>query len=171
MTYQPREDSYFLRDYVEGLDLEGKEVLDMGTGSGILAVTAAEEGAEVVAADIDPEALEEARKNAEEHGVNSSIEFIESDLFENVEGEFNLVVFNPPYLPGENYSELEGGETGIELTRRFLEEVADYLAENGEVVFVASSKADTGGLKQEFGLELVGERKLWFETLYLFKSD
>ncbi|MFB6190364.1 MAG: HemK2/MTQ2 family protein methyltransferase [Candidatus Nanohaloarchaea archaeon] len=170
MTYQPREDSLLLDSYLEDRVLEGKKVLDMGTGSGILAVTAAEQGAEVTAVDIDPEALEDAREHAREESTEG-IEFVESDLFENVDSKFDLIIFNPPYLQGEDYLALEGGEKGIELTSDFLEQAPDYLEEGGEVVFVASSRADTDSLREEFDLEQVGERKLWFETLYLFKSD
>lgn len=171
MTYQPREDSLLLDSYLEERDLDGSKVLDMGTGSGILAVTAAENGAEVTATDIDPDALQEAREYAREMGVEDSIDFVESDLFENVSGNFDLVVFNPPYLQGENYLALEGGEKGIELTVEFLEAAEDYLRKDGKAVFIASSRSDVGSLRQEFDLEQVGERKLWFETLYLFKSD
>lgn len=171
VTYQPREDSLLLDNYLEEKEIDGKEVLDMGTGSGILAVTAAENGAEVTAVDIDPEALQEAREYAREMEMEESIYFAESDLFENVSSDFDLIVFNPPYLQGENYLALEGGEKGIELTVEFLEAADDYLREDGEVVFVASSRSDVGSLRQKFDLEQVGKRKLWFETLYLFKSD
>lgn len=170
MIYRPREDSYLLRDYIESLELKGKKVLDMGTGTGILAITAAEKGAEVIAADIDPGALEVARENAGEEGFEE-IEFVESDLFENIDSKFDLIVFNPPYLPGNDYRELEGGEAGVELTERFLEEAGDYLEEEGYVVFIGSSRSDIEGLKEKFDLEQIESEKLWFETLYLFKSD
>ncbi|MFB6215986.1 MAG: methyltransferase, partial [Candidatus Aenigmatarchaeota archaeon] len=81
------------------LDVEGRKCLDIGTGSGILAVTMAKKGAEVVAADINPEALEAARDRADQE--DTDIKLVESDLFENIEEEFDLIVFNPPYLPGE----------------------------------------------------------------------
>ncbi|MFB6147795.1 MAG: HemK2/MTQ2 family protein methyltransferase [Candidatus Nanohaloarchaea archaeon] len=169
MTYQPREDSLFLQEYLEEQELAGKKVLDMGTGSGILAVTAAEKEADVTAADIDPGALEDAEELAEEKDVD--VEFVESDLFDNVEGKFDLVVFNPPYLQGDRFNALEGGESGVELTSRFLQQSAEHLEEEGEVIFIASSRSDVDSLQNEFELELLDTRKLWFETLYLFKSD
>ncbi len=171
MTYGPEEDSYFLKERLEQLELEERKVLDMGTGSGILAITAAKEGAEVAAVDIDPGVLEDARRNARETGVEDSIEFIESDLFENVEGRFDFIVFNPPYLPGERYSALDGGETGIELTKQFLEDSGAYLMEDGEVLFLASSRSDFKSLEDDFDIDRIGEKELWFETLYLFRSD
>lgn len=170
MTYQPREDSLLLDSYLREQQLEGKQVLDMGTGSGILAVSAAKKGGDVTAVDIDPEALEDAKEYAKEED-QEGIDFFQSDLFEEVEGKFDLIVFNPPYLQGEDYTVLEGGEQGIELTLEFLDASSDHLREGGEVVFVASSRADIESLGKEYDLEQVGERKLWFETLYLFKSD
>ncbi len=170
MIYRPREDSYLLKEYIESLDLEGKKLLDVGTGTGILAVAAAEKGAEVVASDINPEALEIARENALDREVDDRIEFVESDLFENIEDRFDVIVFNPPYLPGNDYRELEGGKTGVELTERFLEEVGEYLEEGGFTVFIASSRSDIERLGEKFEIEKLDARKLWFETLYLFRN-
>lgn len=170
MIYRPREDSYLLREFIESRDLEGKKVLDMGTGTGILAVAAAKNGAEVVAADINPEAIKTAEEKAREENVAEKIHFVDSDLFESIDSGFDLIVFNPPYLPGEEYKELQGGETGVELTERFLEDVENYLYEEGSAVFIASSRSNTDVLKQRFDLELLESEKLWFETLYLFRN-
>lgn len=171
MTYRPREDSLLLKQRLKELDLEGKRVLDMGTGPGILAVAAAKKAADVVASDVDPGALEDAESYAEEEGVGGSITFVESDLFGDVDGKFDLIVFNPPYLRGDDYLALEGGEGGVELTEKFLEKAQDYLERGGEILFIASSRSGVESLRDRFDLETVAERKLWFETLYLFKSD
>ena len=101
-VYRPAEDSLLLlahaRERVHG------SVLDMGTGSGFLAVEIASEPLvdEVVAVDIDPEAVKESLKRAEEAGVADKIKFVVSDLFRGLEGRrFNWILFNPPYLPSE----------------------------------------------------------------------
>ncbi len=170
-VYSPGEDSFLLENFLEDLELEGKKVLDMGTGSGIQAIKAAEKGADVTAADINPEALEEARENASEKNVEERIDFVESDLFENIEGKFDLIVFNPPYLPGEEGVGDEeiwrGGEKGIEVTERFLSRVEGYLGEEGECLVILSSLAEYNELVERNGLELVEEEKLWFENLYI----
>ena len=75
----------------------GERVLDMGTGSGVNAILAATRGADVVAVDLNPHAVEAARANAERNGVPDRIAISQSDLFENVEGRFDLVVFDPPF--------------------------------------------------------------------------
>ncbi|MFO7794252.1 MAG: HemK2/MTQ2 family protein methyltransferase [Candidatus Nanohaloarchaea archaeon] len=166
MIYEPREDSYMFKEHLEGMDLEGKKVLDMGTGSGILAKTMLDQGAEVTAVDINSEASDQ---------VPEEIRFIESDLFENVEGKFDLIVFNPPYLPGEE--EIEGSETwkggkkGIEVTERFLEEASNYLNRDGKVLTMVSSLADHSDLMKKYDLDIVESKKLPFEEVYLVLKE
>jgi len=173
-VYKPAEDSFLLKNHIKDLDLEGKKVLDMGTGSGILAIEASKEGANVVAADINPEAIDFAINKAKTQGLDENIEFIESDLFKNVESVFEFIFFNPPYLPGQKGIGDEeiwyGGEKGIELTRKFLESSREYLSENGKLFVILSSHADWQPLIDEYDLEIIGSEKLWFETLYLARS-
>lgn len=171
--YQPGEDSFLLLEWLKKQELKEEKLLDMGTGTGILALEAAERGATVTAADIDPEAVETVKDAAEEQGLE--VETVETDLFEKIESRFDLIVFNPPYLPGKEIDEEDrtwrGGEEGIELTERFLREAENYLEKNGRIVFVASSRADLNRLREEFELETVDSTELWFETLYLLKRD
>ena len=91
MIYEPAEDSYLLQKQVKKFVRPGMKVLDIGTGSGILAETAKGLGAEVLAVDVNSESVEYVKKG----GINSIV----SDLFSNVEDKFNLITFNPPYLP------------------------------------------------------------------------
>jgi release factor glutamine methyltransferase len=169
-VYSPGEDTYLLLDYLRQLPVEGS-MLEIGTGSGLIAVEMAKRGWDVTATDINPEAIEEAEERAEDEGVE--IDFRESDLFEEVEGRFDVVVFNPPYLPGpEGVGDEEiwrGGESGIEVSERFLESVEDYLEEDREAYLVASSEAEAGKLVEKYDLERIETEKLWFETLYLLK--
>lgn len=168
MTYPVSEDTLLLESYLEDRDLDGKTVLEVGTGNGLVAVTAAGNGAEVTATDTREEAVEDARERAREAGVD--VRFVESDLFEEVDGSFDMVLFNPPYLPGEDPAgEWGGGPTGVEVTMRFLEQVERYLEAGGEAIFVASSRSDLQSLAEGFRLEELESRELWFETLYLFR--
>jgi len=78
-------------------DIEGKKVADLGTGTGILAIGAALAGAKKVKAfEKDPEALKQAKNNAQKLGVRDFIDFIEADL-EEIEGDFDTVLMNPPF--------------------------------------------------------------------------
>lgn len=175
MVYRPREDSYLLKEFLEKKDLEEKTCLDIGTGSGILAITMAKTGADVTAIDIDPEALEYATERAEEEGLSNEIKFMESNLFENiVRGqEFDLITFNPPYLPKEkgvkNDKTWSGGENGVEATEKFLENVNNYLKDQGEALVILSSHSEIEELIENYSLEVVEKEKTWFETLYIGK--
>ena len=97
-VYQPAEDSYLLQEYVK--EYAFGRVLDMGTGSGIQALTALKRTnvKEVVAVDIDEEAVRRLQQGIKEQRLRK-IKVIKSDLFDRVEGHFNLIIFNPPYLP------------------------------------------------------------------------
>jgi release factor glutamine methyltransferase len=104
--------------------------LEIGTGSGAVAVALAVRGASGTATDLSPRALEIARGNAQRHGVAGRITFVEADLF--VDGRFDLVVSNPPYvttaeletLPPEVKHEprlaLDGGTDGLDAIRRIV---------------------------------------------------
>lgn len=169
-VYPPREDTYFLLEHLEELDFDGKQAIEIGCGNGLVTVKMAEKGAEVTAVDINEEAVEETGKKVKEEGVDGRVTVLESDLFDSVEEKFDLIVFNPPYLPGEETEGDEkwrGGEKGIELTERFLHAASNYLNEGGEILFIASSRSKIEELEKTFDIEVVESRELWFETLYL----
>jgi release factor glutamine methyltransferase len=85
-------------DYLETVKMEGRRVLDMGTGSGIIALRCAARGATVTAADINPDAVATSKSNADRNGL--VIRAVLSDLFDALKGEsFDLIVINPPYYP------------------------------------------------------------------------
>ncbi|MFQ5849478.1 MAG: peptide chain release factor N(5)-glutamine methyltransferase [Candidatus Binatia bacterium] len=129
---------------------EGKiRILDLGTGSGIVAVTLAKErtDVEIWATDLSLGALEVARANAEQHGVQEKIRFVHGDVFKPVEGRdsfFHSVVSNPPYvrrseienLPGEVRDwepklAWDGGPDGLDLCRRIITQGHRYLKDAG----------------------------------------
>lgn len=169
-VYQPGEDSYLLARHVRRL-VRG-EVLDMGTGSGIQAVEAAAKPgvSRVVAVDVNPAAVEAAKRRADGRGVAGKIEFITSDLFEDMEGVFDWIVFNPPYLPGEGGADeasWSGGESGAETVRRFLHDARSHLKKCGSILMVYS---DHTGLGEDdfmgYDVEKLDELHLFFETLF-----
>ena len=134
MIYQPNEDSFLLSKYVKKY-AKGK-VLDIGTGSGILAEAALENTKDVLASDINQEAILYCRKK----GINA----IKSDLFENIKGKFDLIIFNPPYLPYDPDEDYEtslitkGGIKGYEIIERFLRDSKKYLNDDGIILIVIS---------------------------------
>ncbi len=139
-VYPPREDTKLILSVLRNFIKPGILVLDIGTGSGVVGKFAKELGAEVLAVDVNPKAVEEARK--------LGLKAVQSDLFQNVTGKFDLVVFNPPYLelpPEELKGEpielaLHGGKKGREILDRFLDQVGEFLKEGGKVIFLQSER-------------------------------
>jgi release factor glutamine methyltransferase len=132
-------------------------LLDVGTGSGILAITFALEctNLEVVGSDISPEALNLARENAKRHGLEDRIEWIESDLLGGVVGTFDFVVANFPYISTEELPKLapevqhdprlalDGGPEGLAVIRRAVQDMPRVLTDGAFVILeVGSDQAD-----------------------------
>lgn len=137
MIYKPDSDSFLLENEVKKY-AKGKSVLDIGSGSGILAKTALESGAKsVLCNDIDSDAIKFLKRK--------EFNAIQSDLFSNIKGKFDLIVFNPPYLPRDYREDKEsrlattGGKRGDEIIVRFLGAVKRHLTKNGIVLIVISS--------------------------------
>jgi release factor glutamine methyltransferase len=120
--------------------LTGKRVLDIGTGSGILAIYAAELGAaEVVATDIDRHALKNARENVTSHGLSHTIKVIESDMFDKVTGKFDMIIANLPILDS-----FWNDRTGpvADIYQRFIDGLRSRLTPNGVALLGFASFGD-----------------------------
>ena len=163
-VYRPAEDSYLLARHV-ALLVSGN-VLDMGTGSGIQAVTAAmkPEVESVLAVDINPEALREAEKRSDDAGVSGKLSFLHSDLFAEVKGRYDWIIFNSPYLPSEGEADELAWAGGAGLIERFLTEARDHLQPEGSILLIYSSlsEPDLSG----YEIKLLEETVLFFEKLY-----
>jgi len=122
-------------------------LVDVGTGSGVLAITLALERPEleVFALDLSEEALALARENAERLGVLDRVAFRRSDLLEGIEGPFHWVVANLPYIPTSDLNglqrevkydpglALDGGKDGLTIIKRLIESVPGKIASNGMI--------------------------------------
>ncbi len=183
--YPPKEDSFLLAEavseYLENLSDKEKtelKVLDLGTGSGIQAEKISEfiPKENLLAADINPEAV----KYVKQLGFDS----VKSDLFSSSliqNKKFDLVVFNPPYLPEDESGfdsepDTTGGEKGHETILNFLRVVKNYLSKSGKVFIVVSSLTPAKEINEEiknqnFKKEIVKEKKFFFEKLEVWKLD
>ncbi len=123
-VYPPSEDTFILSSVIGGW-MRGKKVLDMGTGSGYLAVLSALNGAFVTASDIRRRALLNTRINAKLNGVR--IKTIWSDLFDRIKGTFDVILFNPPYLEPLDCCRSANWDGGKELIKRFLKEAKNHI--------------------------------------------
>jgi len=157
--YQPSEDTRLLLGVAQKELRPGDRVLEVGTGSGYIAADLARE-ADVVATDINPYAVAAAR--------NEGVSIIRADLFAGIRGRFDLVIFNPPYLPTHEEERindwleyaLDGGETGREVIKRFAEDVHRVLAPAGRILIIVSSltgvnEACSLFLKEGYCVEIV----------------
>jgi release factor glutamine methyltransferase len=123
-------------------------VLDMGTGSGSNALLAATSASDVVAVDINPAAVACASRNAEANGLAARVSCRESDVFDAVDGRFDLILFDPPFrwFPPRDLLEAAITDENYTALTRFMREVPDRLNDGGRVLLSFGTSADLGYL-------------------------
>ncbi|MFH1433241.1 MAG: HemK2/MTQ2 family protein methyltransferase [archaeon] len=177
-VYEPAEDTFLLMDALESIDIkETDNVLEIGTGTGIIAIYAAKRARHVTAVDINPDAVDCAKMNAKRNNVKC-MDVFQSDLFSNAGCRYDLIIFNPPYLPvgeGEATDEMiarawNGGRSGREITDKFLVQAPSHLTQSGRIVILDSSKSryqKTVEVLEKCGLDvkIACRMKFFFEEL------
>lgn len=163
-----------LLDFLQKQALKDKKVLDLGTGSGALALFAAQQNARVIALDVNLLALETAHRNALQHDLD--IQTIESDLLDQLPSQqFDRVLVNPPYYPKKPVNLREhaffAGEN-LEYFDRLFRDLPAYLHLDARVWMILSEDCALQELKKratENGLSwnIVLEKQKWGERFYL----
>ncbi len=152
-------------------------VLDLGTGSGVAAVIAARWAGRVVAVDINPAAVRCAAINALLHGVEDKVEALHGDLFEPVAGRrFDLILFNPPYLPGQPRTTFERALRSEGVAERFAAGLANHLTGGGYALLLLSSIGDEAGWlaplrRRGFACRPVAQRNIISEVVTIYRVD
>jgi len=173
-VYEPADDTELL---VRSVRLrKGERVLEIGTGTGVVAIHCAKLGCRVTATDLLAPAIALARENADANGV--ALELLEGDMFAPVEGTFDVIILNPPYLPTapEDLAHapidkaLDGGPDGTAVALRFIEGLSKHMAEGGRAYMVASSLQDGARIeraihKARLASRAVGRERFAFETI------
>lgn len=141
---------YKVIEYVKASNKNKFKILDLCTGSGIIAITLKKElekvSVDVIASDISEEALEIAKENSQSH--DATIKFIKSDIFNHINDRFDIIVSNPPYIDRKDevtmkdnvlkydpHLALFAEEEGMYFYRKIIEQAKDYLNENGVMFF------------------------------------
>jgi release factor glutamine methyltransferase len=172
-VYSPEADTLVLLDAARAEVNPGDRVLEMGTGSGLIAAEIAKI-TRIIATDINPHAVISAR--------DAGVEVVRTDLFAGIRGPFDLVLFNPPYLPTQpeermddwlEYA-LDGGESGRAVIERFAAEAGRMLAPGGRILLLISSLTGLSEVSEVFTrhgytAEVVAQQVVEDEVLYVLK--
>jgi release factor glutamine methyltransferase len=182
-VYEPAEDTFL---FIENLDVpKGAQVLDVGTGCGILGILAAKRASSVLAVDLNPAAINCARENARLNNLQNKIFFVRGDLLTSLakETRFDLILFNAPYLPveegpGAYWLDLawNGGVNGRQVIDRFIKMAPEHLNKRGQIFLMQSTLAGVDETIRNFeshnlSAGVVAKRNLpFFETLLLIRA-
>ena len=172
-VYSPEMDTYLLLECSLQELRPGDRVLEIGTGSGYIASRLTRE-TRVVATDINPFAVREAR--------DLGVDVVRADLLNGLCGQFELVIFNPPYLPPQpaericdwlEYA-LDGGASGREVITKFAGQVGRVLAPGGRILLLVSSLSgihEVGEIFRDLGYDvsMTEQRAIFEETLVVLK--
>lgn len=168
--------------FLQKVDFQDKKVLDVGTGSGLLALFAARKGGLATGLDIHPLAVETARNNARLNGFSSGTSpvFLQSDLFEALPAQvFDIVLVNPPYYPraAGNLAEhaFFAGEN-LEYFERFFARIQAYTHPHSKVWMILSEDCDIVKIKaiatkNRLFARSVLEKRKWGERFYILQID
>ncbi len=170
-VYPPSEDTHLLLEAVDARPAEA--FLEVGAGTGLVALHAARTCG-VVATDVNPEAVRLCRRNARRNGVPLAV--VRTDLFGGLRGQFDVIAFNPPYLPGEATDgwlerAWSGGTDGNRVILRFLEEARVHLAQEGRIYLLVSSHnaAALRKARELYALRPLRRKPLFFEEIAVYE--
>ena len=164
--------SVIFAEYVAGAGVRGKNLLDLGTGSGIVGIFSARAGAHVTAVDINPQAVVCASANAANARVKMDCRH--SDLFATVPERFDVIAWNPPFFPKSASTAAEAAlfaGDDYAVVRRFARELATHLNPGGRTFLILSEDLDLGAWNDIFGGRLIPrhKRRCGLETMVVME--
>jgi len=156
-VYKPLENEQACSEYCR----EGDRVLDLGCGSGVGTVFCAPKAREVIAVDISLPAVRNTEENCRIHGLKN-VKVMQSDMFSRVEGKYDLILANSPYIEDQFEREEQQFATSVKYLPTLFAQVGDYLAEDGRLLiqFPSWSRPRIERLACEHGLQLISVRPL-----------
>ncbi len=153
-------------------------VLDIGTGSGIQAITVGQKARKVIAIDINPEAVRCAGENVKRNGLPGIVSVLQGDLFSPLKPypQFDVIIFTPPYFDGKRKTKIDFAlhDPDKTLIARFFKEAGKYLKPDGYIQMVYSSIADPERvlkIADDFGWQykIIAQKKALFETFFIYR--
>jgi release factor glutamine methyltransferase len=164
-VYKPLENEYACAEYCR----EEDKVLDLGCGSGVGAVFCAPKVRELVAVDISPSAVRNTEENCRLNGL-SNVTVKQSDMFSCVEGKFDLILANPPYIEAEFENEEEQFATSVRYLPTLFSQVGEHLTEDGRLLiqYPIWFRRGIERLASAHGLKFVAVRRLPLKSPALF---
>jgi release factor glutamine methyltransferase len=162
--------------FILRLDLENKNVLELGAGSGLIAAAVCREGAIVTATDINPAAIESMSQSKTLNNLDFSV--INSDIFDDLDHQlFDFIFINPPYFRGKPQTDREKAffcGNDFEFFHRLFSQINDYISKDSSVYMILSDDCEIEKIKKisEVSLlnwELVHQQLVWGETNFIFK--
>jgi len=173
-VYEPCEDSFLLAQAALSIIHNSEKVLEVGCGSGIIsAVIKNNTQAKITGIDINPHAAKCTKDNG--------VDVIRGNLLSCIKGKFDIIIFNPPYLPTNDEERtsdwinvaLDGGNDGRKIINLFLEEASGHLVENGQILMLVSSFTGIEDVKSKmislgyYVEEKIKERYMFEELLVI----
>jgi release factor glutamine methyltransferase len=164
-VYKPLENEHVCAEYCR----EGDRVLDLGCGSGVCSVFCAPTAHEVIAVDISQSAVKNTEENCRVQGLKN-VTVMQSDMFSHVEGKFDLVVANPPYIAAEFENEEHQFATSVRYLPSLFARVGEHLTEDGRLLiqFPMWFRGRIEKLAAAHGLKLLAVRRLPSKSPALF---
>ncbi|MEO1057670.1 MAG: methyltransferase [Actinomycetota bacterium] len=143
-VFPPTPTSDLLGDQVRARVATDHRVLDMGSGAGANAILAAQTARDVVAVDVNPVAVEATAANAARNGVGDRVDAHLSDVFDDVDGDFDLIVIDPPFrwFRPRDLLERAVADENYESLGRFMSDVSSRLRPGGEVLLFFGTSGD-----------------------------
>jgi len=156
-VYKPLENEYACADYCR----PGDRVLDLGCGSGVGAVFCAPKASELLAVDINPSAVKNTAENCRLNGLDN-VTVKQSDMFSGVNGKFDLILANPPYLEADFADKDKQFATSVRYLPMLFAQVGEHLADNGRLLiqYPMWFKGLIERLGAERGLKLIEVKRM-----------
>jgi len=177
-VYPPSEDTYLLMRAATSEARPDDSVIEIGCGSGVISASLIGRVRSILATDINPHAVKAA--------ASLGLPAVRADLFHGIRSRFDLILFNPPYLPEESELDpdltedhwlsaaLNGGADGREVIARFLKGVSDVMSPRARILLLISSLTGLEEVMElarasDFTTEIVARERYFFEELYVLK--